>query len=227
MSDAPATIALSCREAQLLLRVIDPDKKFNRYTDEETAALRHYGEFRGCPECHDLGLEVITHRPLTHQEAIECWVAAPDHSLLFWTRCDSLRDCLASEHIVGRYKRVPEPRMSDEPEWVSYFQPCSHEACRIVGTFWREAPLCSHYDGDRETTMLLPLTLWVYRKQGWPIDSLLNQQARVLECRLTQLAAHTPDAGYAADEIRANMTALMALAGPDWEQKLHQLVQIH
>lgn len=209
--------ALTCREAQLILRVMDIDKPFDRLSDEERAALAHYGDLQPfCVDCHELGLARITGTSLDCRQAIMAWVRRDDHALLQLNQVRSLRDCLAREHVYGRMRAV-------DGRSVDYLNSCQFHACRTVAACWHDAHLSAFYDGDRETAMFIPLCLLTFRQEGWPLEDLLKSQAEMFERRLQQLE-HEPGASLPRHELNANWSALQVMALPDWETRLAHLV---
>ncbi len=172
---------LSCRESQLLLRVIPLDKKYSEMNPEEQAAVAHYctnngGNYGGCLPCKKSGLSKIISREISCKEAIEIWATKPGPFYL-GSEVETIREITALEHVWGRrIPRTEEEKESYKTVWEDNVEACKNKPCESLMYYWMQAPLSLFYDGEKETSKQIPFLINVFKEEGWPLDNLLDIQ---------------------------------------------------
>ena len=171
---------LTCKEARLVLKVIDINKKRENMIPEEVGAVAHYF---CCGECKNLGLNEILAKKITCQEALEIWAAKPGPRFLCGT--DTLKEELAVEHIWGRLgtRRLPSGSTVPEP----HLGACRKDPCTKLRMYWVNAPLSCAYDGEKETAAQIPFLIRVFLEENWPLEKLLEIQYQRMETLLEGL----------------------------------------
>lgn len=187
-------LKLSCREAKLVLKTMPLDKKYGEMAEQETAAYLHYLR---CEECLKRGLAEIIRFQITCQEALE--VLAQNPGPLHW-HASTVRERIAAEHVFGR-------SIKDGHGYTDqYYGACANRACAPICTLWAHAPLCSHYDGEKELARQIPLTVELFVEAGWPLAKLLAIQRE----RITTLLAAISKGGTSEHERAEGVTEVEA-----------------
>jgi hypothetical protein len=202
-------IELSCRESQLLLKVIPMEKELSGGSPEEKAAAGHY---IGCDPCQRKGLHEITGTKLSCQEAILVW--AKSNRALFLSGRDDIKTQLAKEHVWGRWVK-----RTDDHGFDSSFERCQNKPCEKLFIYWQRVPMSSHYDGGSGVIHLLPAVLEIFREQKWSLNEILKIQRERISLVIEHLAKRKipPPGGHYNDlyepqvEVNANVKALQEL----------------
>jgi hypothetical protein len=194
-------VELNCREAQLILRVMDPNSETNGGTPEEAAACRHYS---GCVACKKIGLSKIIGKELTCQETLEILARNPGPHYL--RGGSSIREQLAIEHVFGR-------RIEGKSE---IYGACEKPSCMRLFHYWLDAPLSCFYDGEEELAREIPLLIEIFVKEGWPLNKLLEIQQQRLMTLVNSLVKGEKPSGYhppedVVNEIKENIQVLQEL----------------
>ena len=210
-------IALSCRESQLLLRAISPDKEYSAMTEEEQSAIRHYYSYDMCRHCKEIGLTKILSIELSCQEALEKWAEKPG-PLYQGSGVTTLREILAVEHVWGKMLATTV----DEKERIGLayrnnIDNCKSKACIELMCYWMRAPLSIFYDGGREIAEQIPFLISLFKEEGWSLDKLLQIQTDRINKVLNSIVTGKNLDNYhsksdAVYEVRKNIEVLQALA---------------
>lgn len=210
---------LSCREAELLLRVIPLDKERKDMKPEEVGAVEHYYNLNpGCKPCRERGIRKILQREISCQGALE--TCANNPGPLYLSGIRSLKELLAVEHVWGRW--IPR----DEGSYHFQIESCKEKPCFGLRYFWINTPLSSAYNGEKEVAEEIPFLIKVFRETGWPLENILNIQSRRIEEVLEKLTQERKrssferemgfevvnDRGtYALHEVNANLDILQQI----------------
>ena len=185
---------MDCQSAALILSGLAPDMEYpaieaGSFGMEACEALRHYAK---CPTCRPQGLAsmMLPAGRMACQEAIR--VALGNSSLLFSFMSSgfkTLREVIAHEHIYGvhtyRGGRFVDPKYAYGAE-----RSCCEPVCRKTRDIWNLAPLCSHYDGDRELEYGPTRVLALAKKSGWNLEPLMAMLRDRLRCQEREYEAY-------------------------------------
>ncbi len=210
---------LSCREAQLVLRVTPLRKHAKHMTKVEIEALGHYLH---CPPCREQGLANLLDVKLTCQNAIFVWA---ENATALWQDCSpghfirltSMIELYAVEHVWGRY------------EWKNFMgghgwditTACPERPCRSLHSYWASVPMSTMSgDGASGVIGLYPLLFEIFAKEGWLVDKLLTLQRKrvakvlddILKGEVTVSTGHYHSIQELATEIIQHFWALQMLA---------------
>lgn len=205
-------LALSCREANLILRVTPLRKNTNEMSKEETAAIKHYVF---CKPCRDRGLAEILNTKLSCREAILIW--AEKARALWLSGQETIIDEYAVEHVWGKY------------QWKNWrggcgyatLTGCQERPCRELHNYWERVPMSSSAgDGPGGVIHLFPFLIKNFIKEGWRINELLAIQekriSKVIEDiknnKVTVSSGHYHSIDELAAEILEHVAILQKLA---------------
>jgi len=146
---------LNCREAQLLLTVIDQKKPYHEMNDAERSAIQHYIL---CEECGYLGLAKIRKVNIHCIDAILTWAQNP--ALEYDQK--TLYEQLVKEHILGH-------GMNDR-------EPCREGPCYELRFHATRQRGSSSFDPTEILINLFPALLNIFYKEKWPLDKLFEIQ---------------------------------------------------
>src|SRR3989338_7035528 len=90
---------LSCKEAQLVLKVMPFQGNIREMNEEAKSACKHYAQCDGV--CIERGLGRITGKTISCQEALELWASKPG-PLYLCLDVETLEEMFAVEHVWGR-----------------------------------------------------------------------------------------------------------------------------
>ncbi len=178
---------LSCKEAQLVLKVMPFRENIREMNEEAKSVRKHYAQCDGV--CIERGLGRITERNIYCREALEIWASKPG-PLYLCIDVETLEEMLAVEHLWGRsckgFNAYFGTKFHDP-----HYEACEENPCRALQYYWQHAPLSSHYDGERETAGEIPFLIKVFIDNGWPIDKLLEIQRQRLEMFISAFVEKT------------------------------------
>lgn len=210
---------LTCREAQLLLKVIPKEKRVDAMSPTELGAFQHY---IGCVGCLNLGLENITGTSITCLQALLVWAEHAGALWLYsnpgmpWGRFDSLLQQQGLEHVWGRYQRNAMGGIG-----YNNFLGCRKRCCQSLVAYWHSIPMSSGAgDGEQGVRGLYPWLLGIFEREGWPLDQLFKvQTARVAQLladihngKLTASPGHYHSIDDLHAEVLGHVAALQELA---------------
>lgn len=205
-------LTLSCRESNIILRVIPLRKNIDDMKEEETAAIKHYVS---CKSCRDRGLAGILDMRLSCQEAILIW--AERARALWLSGQETLMDEYAVEHVWGKYQLK---------NWMGgcgydTFTGCQERPCQELHNYWARVPMSSSAgDGPGGVIHLFPFLIRNFLKEGWPLNELLAiQKKRISEVirdmedgKVTVSSGHYHSIDELAAEILEHVSTLQKLA---------------
>lgn len=211
-------LMLSCREAQLVLRIVPLQKNVKDMEEEEIAASKHY---LYCKSCRDRGLDEVLDRTLSCQKALLVWA---EHPWALWldfipgarVERETLIQEQAVEHVWGKY-RWENPRGA---KGYDYSTACRERPCRGLWHYWHRVPMSSGAgDGPSGPINLMPFLIELFLKEEWPLDELLAIQEKRLEKVLEGLREEDHSIGHGhyhfmdelGAEVQANIEALQKL----------------
>lgn len=168
-------LELSCREANLIIRLTPLEKNFEKMCEEEVAAIKHY---LGCGGCRDRGLADILERQLTCREAVLVWAK---HAQALWQSCNpaifftskTLLETYAVEHVWGKFQwRNSRGGCDWDPTTA-----CHENPCRSLQYYWASIPMSSSAgDGPEGVINLFHTLAEIFLKEKWPLNKLLTIQ---------------------------------------------------
>ena len=193
MKGEQTTIELSCKESQLILRVIPKDKEYREMNEEETAAVDHYcsnqkKQYGGCLPCKEVGLSKILSKEISCQEAIETWAKKPG-PFYHGNDVQTLTEILALEHIWGR--KVPTTEKEREIVVMAVhdnIDNCKKKPCTALMSYWRGVPLSLFYDGEKEIAKQIPFTIELFKENELSLENILAIQKKRVGNMLVSLA---------------------------------------
>lgn len=176
---------MHCLDAQMQLRDLPLSTRVRDEAHVET--LAHYAN---CVTCRPLGYAAIRRETISCEDAIA--VCLQGDCLLFdASRCETLRDLLAHEHVFGR-SVVGQQGQLVSARGSPVVTGCGCPVCEQVRNIWFNAKLCSHYDGDDEKRHGAEWTLDIATRAGWntePLwDSLRARWHTLSQCAKTASA---------------------------------------
>lgn len=178
---------LSCREAELILRVLEPETRLEK---NETArdAIAHV--MYECGICGQRGLSVIAERAMTCERAITVWAAKREPFNL--KAADTFEQALALEHIWKRCN-----------EW-----PC-RQICAYQRNISKLAPTV-----EKALGQLTAFVVGLFIETGWPVGELIGNQARNAKDTLDTLVPEIGDElkylRFLGDKILGNFRAALS-----------------
>jgi len=171
---------LSCREVQILLRAI-PIEKSTNFSEEESAAIRHYHNLNpGCESCREIGLSKILSIDISCKEVLE---TCANHPGPLYLSQNSIKESLVAEHVWGR--RIPVRPIPEDTQNIQNIHNagydtiiggCDNLVCRKLRYYWANVPLSCFYDGEKEVAGQIPFLIKAFHEQGWSLDKLLKIQ---------------------------------------------------
>lgn len=212
-------LKLSCREAQLVLRLIPLRKNVKDMREEEIAAIKHY---LYCKSCRDRGLDEVLDKTLSCQEAPLVWA---EHPWALWldfipgarVERETLIQEQAVEHVWGKYQWG---KGAGGHGGYDNFTACQERPCQALRVYWLRVPMSSGAgDGPEGPINLIPFLIEVFLREGWPLDELLAIQKKRMEEVLESLREEDPSIGHGhyhfmhelVAEVQANIEALQKL----------------
>lgn len=212
-------IELSCREAQLILRVIPLRKNVSEMKEEEIASIKHYIY---CKDCRDRGLADILDTKLSCKEAILVWAERAgalwlDCSSVFGPRIETLIELYAAEHVWGKYQWK---NSMDGSGW-DIDTGCRERSCLNLHSYWASVPMSSSAgDGPGGVIHLFPFLFEVFLKQEWALDELIDVQKKrvaavlkdIKSGNVTVSSGHYHSTDELMAEMREHVVALQKLA---------------
>jgi hypothetical protein len=167
----------TCKGAAVILRTLDLDTEYARLRGTPAgAALAHYAD---CPACRPAGLAAIM-LPAGRMDCHEAIRVALGNSSLLYSFMSSgiktLREVVAHEHIYGvhTYRERDGQMIDPNPKFGGELEKaCRELVCSRTRDIWNNAPLCSHYDGDKELERGPYLVLKLASEARWQLEPLV------------------------------------------------------
>lgn len=212
-------IELSCREANLILRVIPLRKNVSKMKEEEIASIKHYIY---CKDCRDRGLADILYSKMSCREAILVWAEC---ATALWLDCspalcpdiETLAELYAAEHVWGNYQW----KNSRGGQGWDIGTGCRARSCLNLYSYWASVPMSSSAgDGPGGVIHLFPFLFETFLEEKWPLDELLAVQEKRIAAvlndikngKVTVSGGHYNSTGELTAEMREHIAALQKLA---------------
>ena len=210
---------LSCRESQLILKILPLRKQAKTMKKGEVEAVKHH---LYCKPCRDLGLAGILDEKLSCRDALLVWAEQASAMHLdflpnFKVGHKTLIEIYAVEHVWGKYQWKNERGGSGADTSTA----CSKRPCQRLYSYWRNVPMSTGAgDGADGVIHLMPKLIAVFREEGWPLEPLLkiqNERTRtvlrnLVKGKVSVSPGHYHSPEELAQEILANVEALQGLA---------------